>query len=439
MGLTDAPRRLHSRNGRILRSSVNFRWVIVGLLAFAALLNYIDRQSLSLMASVVQHDLGIDDEGYALLVNAFLAAYMLGGILSAFLVDRMGARLTMMLFVVAWSAASGLAGLANALWQLAALRFALGVAEAGGWIASPKLVQEWFPKTEHAFAIGLYSSAAHFGAAISPLLVTSLLLAVGWRLTFGLTGLLGLVWFVTWTIVYPAHRLPVTAGVSSTEDRVEACHIPRTGWLKVLSTPGVWLIALCNSLTNPVWFFYLFWFPKYLTDERGLSIAEMGRVAWVVYASAGVGSLVGGALSGWAIKRGAAPPTARILVLALLAIIAPLGALNALAPPVVVSLALGSMVAFCHTAWVTNQSALLVDLYPGPQLAKAFATSGLLAGAVTIGSQYLIGQLVSSLTYRPMFLIIAVAYPFGLLAAWLATRAMRRRAWETRPDSHGGC
>jgi hypothetical protein len=145
-----------------------------------------------------------------------------------------------------------------------------------------------------------------------------------------------------------------------------------------------------------------------------------------------------GALSGWAIKYGATPPKARILVLTLLAMIAPLGALNALAPPVVVSLALGSMVAFCHTAWVINQSALLVDLYPGPQLAKAFATSGLLAGAVTIGSQYLIGQLVASLTYRPMFLVIAVAYPFGLLAAWLATRAMRRRAWETRPDAQGG-
>jgi ACS family hexuronate transporter-like MFS transporter len=239
-------------------------------------------------------------------------------------------------------------------------------------------------------------------------------------------------------IVYPAHRLPGTVDDGSTEESAEFYKLRPTSWLEVLSTPGVWLIALCNSLTNPVWFFYLFWFPKYLTDERGLSVAEMGRVAWVVYASAGVGSLVGGALSGWAIKHGATPPKARILVLTLLAMIAPLGALNALAPPVVVSLALGSLVAFCHTAWVTNQSALLVDLYPGPQLAKAFATSGLLAGAVTIGSQYLIGQLVASLTYRPMFLVIAVAYPFGLLAAWLATRAMRRRAWETHPEAPGG-
>lgn len=415
---------LRKREGARIRSPHSYRWVIVGLLAFAALLNYIDRQSLSLMAPVVQKDLTIDDVGYAFLVNSFLAAYILGGVLSAFLVDRLGARRTMMVFVVWWSAASAISGLAAGLWQLAALRFVLGIAEAGGWIASPRLVHEWFPKREHGFAIGLYSSAAHFGAAISPILITASLLSLGWRLTFGVTGLLGLSWFVSWLMLYPARRLP-PAEIDADGETNGIAPAEGAGWRDILATPGVWLVAIGNALTNPVWFFYLFWFPKYLTSERGLSIAEMGRISWVVYAAAGVGSLAGGLLSGAMIRRGMKPVRARIGALALIALVAPIGALNALQPSIAVSLALGSLVAFCHTAWVTNQSALLIDLYPGAGIAKAFATIGLVGGIVTIGSQFLVGELVATLTYRPMFLVIAVAYPLGLAAAWMAAVTMR--------------
>jgi ACS family hexuronate transporter-like MFS transporter len=142
-----------------------FRWFVVAMLAAAAVLNYLDRQTLALMAGTIQGQLRISDVGYATLVNAFLAAYTIGGLISALIVDRLGARRSMALFVGWWSLASALSGMAGSMWQLAATRFALGIAEAGGWIASPKLVQEWFPNRERALAIGIYSSAAHFGAA----------------------------------------------------------------------------------------------------------------------------------------------------------------------------------------------------------------------------------------------------------------------------------
>ncbi|MGF7151528.1 ACS family hexuronate transporter-like MFS transporter [Sphingomonas zeicaulis] len=403
-----------------------FRWVVVAMLAGAAGLNYLDRQTLALMAGDVQADLKVDDAGYALLVNAFLAAYMSGGIISAWIVDRIDGRRAMALFVSWWSVATMLSGAATTVWHMAATRFALGVAEAGGWIASPRLVQQWFPQRERALAIGIYSSSAHFGAALAPIAITAMLLSVGWRWTFVVTGLVGLGWFALWMLLFRQKRT-----VPLTENVPEALPSPDAGqWLAVLRTRPVWTIAAANALTNPVWFFYLFWFPKYLVEERGLGIAAMGRLSWIVYAAAGVGAILGGILSGALVRRGMAPARARVTVMAMVALVAPVGALNALAPAVGISIALGAVVALAHTAWVTNQTALFVDLYDERQVGKGLAISNLVAGLVTMGSTYLVGQLVATLTYRPMFLVIAIAYPLGLVFAWLAiaNRAAPREA-----------
>ncbi|WP_084239259.1 MFS transporter [Sphingomonas asaccharolytica] len=395
-----------------------FRWFVVAMLAAAAVLNYLDRQTLALMAGTIQGQLRISDVGYATLVNAFLAAYTIGGLISALIVDRLGARRSMALFVGWWSLASALSGMAGSMWQLAATRFALGIAEAGGWIASPKLVQEWFPNRERALAIGIYSSAAHFGAALAPILITTLLITVGWRATFVVTGAIGLTWLAVWQLTYRPNRIGPVDKEAVPEQR--AGRAPAE-WGAVLRTRGVWLIAIGNALTNPVWFFYLFWFPKYLTEERGLTVAEMGRLSWVVYASAGVGSVLGGIISGALVRRGMRPARARVATMALVAVIAPIGAFNALAPAVSISLALGALVALVHTAWVTNQTALCVDLYPGRHIGKVMAVNGIIGGLATIVTTHLVGELVATITYRPMFLMIAIAYPLGLLAAFLAT------------------
>ena len=403
-----------------------FRWFVVAMLAAAAVLNYLDRQTLALMAGTIQGQLRISDLGYATLVNAFLVAYTAGGLISAFIVDRLGARRSMALFVGWWSLASTLSGLAGNIWQLAATRFALGIAEAGGWIASPKLVQEWFPNRERALAIGIYSSAAHFGAALAPILITTMLLSVGWRVTFIVTGTIGLTWLAIWQLRYRAGR---TTPAPEVEPPASGTGGGLAEWVAVLRTRAVWLIATGNALTNPVWFFYLFWFPKYLTEERGLTIAEMGRLSWVVYASAGFGSVLGGIVSGALVRRGMRPARARVATMGLVAVIAPIGACNALAPAVWVSLALGALVALVHTAWVTNQTALCVDLYPARHIGKAMAVNGIIGGLVTIVTTQLVGELVATITYRPMFLVIAIAYPLGLLAAFLATtgRSMLER------------
>ncbi len=408
--------------------TARFRWLIVVMLSLAALLNYLDRQTLGLLAGAVQGELRIDDKGYAAVVNAFLVAYMIGGLITAFIVDRVGARWSMIVFVGWWSIASAFTGFTHNIWQLGASRFALGLGEAGNWIASPKLVREWFPQRERALAIGIYSSAAHFGAAIAPVVMAVLFLAAGWRMTFVISGALGLAWVLAWLILYrPNQPLPIyveepAADIELVAERPEPIDDSGwQGWVSVMRTRGVWFYAVSNMMTNPVWFFYLFWFPKYLTEERGLTLAEMGRTTWIVYAAAGFGAVIGGIASGACVKRGLRPARARVLVMAVVAVIAPLGALNALEPSVSISLILGAIVAFCHTAWVTNQTALPIDLYPTRHIGKVMGIGGVITGLVTIGSTYLVGQLVMVLTYRPMFLVIAVAYPLGVIAAYLAT------------------
>lgn len=404
---------------------VRYRWAIAVMLAAASLINYLDRQTLALMASVVQQDLAIDDPGYALVVNAFLVAYMIGAPLGAIILDRIGARRSMMLFIGWWSLASAFSGLATNMWQLAATRFALGLGEAANWIASPKLVREWFPRRERALAIGIYSGAAHFGAAVAPFLITSLMIAIGWRMTFLLSGVIGLVWLVVWRLGYrPDMRPPVFAEDAENEPRADqgdAADAGWQGWGRVLRSRALWCYAIASSLTNPVWFFYLFWFPKYLVEERGMTVAEMGATSWVVYAAAAFGSVSGGLTSDALVRRGVRPARARVYAMGMVALVAPLGALNALEPSVTISLALGAVVAFCHTAWVTNQTALPVDLFPQSLLAKVMGAGSILTGLVTIGSTYLVGQLVGEISYRPMFLVIAVAYPLGVIAAYFST------------------
>jgi ACS family hexuronate transporter-like MFS transporter len=404
--------------------NARFRWVIIGMIAVASLLNYIDRQALALMAGPVQRDMQMDDIGYANLISAFLVAYTIGGLIAAWIVDRIGPRWGLALFVGWWSIASAGTGIAQNIFQMGASRFALGLGEIGNWVAAPKLVREWFPERERALAIGIYSAAAHAGATISPALITLLMMTLGWRMAFVATGVIGLLWVAIWLVAYRKDRpLPVYETDSAQQADPSAEPVDGggwAGWRAVLRTRAVWAIAAANSLTNPVFFFYLFWFPKYLTEERGVSTVQMASTAWIVYAAAGIGALLGGVASGALVQRGVAAVRARLWVMGAVAVTATIGAFNALEPSVAVSLALGALVAFCHTAWVTNQTALPVDLFPARHLGKVMGICGMLTGTVTIGSTYLIGYLVASLTYRPMFLVIAVAYPLGLVAALFA-------------------
>ena len=418
--MTGTPAERPAVGGRPAARPSRARWAIVGMVAVASFLNYVDRQTLALLAQPVQRDLRIDDRGYADLVTAFLAAYTIGNLVTGWLVARLGARRGLALFVGWWSLASAASGLARNGVEMGATRFALGLGETGNWTAAPVLVRQWFPATERGAAIGIYTAAAMLGATVAPPAVTAIGVDLGWRAAFWITGGVGVAWAAIWLIGYrPSAERLVEASPAGGGGGPAA---PAAPWRALLARPAIWGLALANMAAAPVWYFYLFWFPKYLTDERGVSLADLGGIAWIPYAAAGVGALLGGWASGRLVARGMAAPRARLAVMAGVALLAPVGAFNAAGPAIAVSLALAAVVGFAHFLWTINITALAVDLFPAADLGKVFGATGLLSGLGGIGTTYLIGNLVVTLSYRPMFVVMALAYPIGFAIVLAAVR-----------------
>ena len=396
----------------------HLRWWVAVLLLGAAVLNYCDRQTLSSLAPTVQRDLGMDDRDYANVVNVFLLAYTLAYLFSGRLTDRLGTRRSMALFVVWWSLSNALTAAATGFRSLAVVRISLGLGEAGVWPAASKAVSEWFPARERALAIGVYTMGATIGATIAPYLVIPLAgadlsrhlpglvsilgVGAGWRLAFIVTGLAGLLWMIPWLSFYclPARSLLLSeserAHIESGQE--EATAKPQTPWTwsEVFRSPIVWLLLVGRLLTDPVWYFFQFWFPKYLNTGRGLAQGDL-TVTWIVYAAAGAGSLVGGWLSGHLVRRGMAPTQSRMVVMLGSAVLVPLSPLIASVSGLSTVLALTAVVIFASLSWLINISAMVNDLIPRHSLGTVFSV---VAAGSTLGG-VIMNLLVAAMVSGP--------------------------------------
>jgi ACS family hexuronate transporter-like MFS transporter len=409
----------------------NFRWFIIALVFFAAVLNYIDRQALSLLApDYIKKDLGLDDSGYASIVNIFLIAYTISYLVSGRLIDRLGTRLGMAVFVAFWSVSNMLTAAAHGFRSLGAYRFALGLGEAGVWPAASKSVSEWFPAKERALAIGVYTMGSTIGAIATPFLVLPLAgfdfathlpfvhnllgAGAGWRMAFVLTGAAGLLWVVPWLLLYRQPKqspfatekdLRLLADSEAAEAAAAAANnnnpTPNAGagaapaiwsWKQILSSRVVWLLLLGRLITDPAWYFYQFWFPMFLRDSHGVSKSGL-TMMWPVFAAAGLGSVIGGLISGHLIKRGLAPASSRLWTMLGCALLMPVSLLIARAggPVAATWLAAASIVA--ALAWLINISSLVVDLVPKTSLGAVF---GVVAAGSTVGG-IIMNTLISSM------------------------------------------
>lgn len=387
------------------------RWAILALLFMATVLNYVDRQTLSILATDVQRDLGIDDAGYARIVQYFLIAYTLAYLVVGRITDKLGAKWTLAIFLGWWSIANMMTGWVRNAAQLGFARTMLGLGEPGVYTAGPKAVAEHFPAKERGFAIGVYTAGAMVGATLAPPLIGFLALTYGWRAAFVITGALGFLWLIAWLIVYP--RQPV---------RAERKAVEPVPFGRILRDRSVWGLAASRLIADPVWYFYLFWFPKYLMDDRGMTLVGVASFAWLVYLAADVGSIGGGLFSGRLIARGMAPQKSRLLAMGLGAALAPIGLLVSLAPPIPVTLALGAAVAFAHLVFQVNMGALIVDRFPTRSVATIF---GLIAAGSGLGgflSTQIVGQLAAGKDYASIFLLMGLLHPLAWTVAWFATR-----------------
>lgn len=401
----------------------HFRWWIITLVFLAAVLNYIDRQTLSVLAPTIQKDLGLDEADYANIVNIFLVAYTLSYLISGRMVDKLGTRIGMAVFVAWWSVCNMFTAAAHGFRSLGIFRFGLGLGEAGVWPAASKSVSEWFPAKERALAIGVYTMGSTIGAVAAPHIVIPLagfafathlpFLAnilgegTGWRMAFILTGAAGLLWLIPWMILYRLPKkskfvtekeLQLLADAEAAENKSTggALNEKPWGWKKIFSSKVVWLLLLGRLITDPAWYFYQFWFPKFLHTERAVAQEDLTVTGWV-YVAAGVGSLLGGWLSGRLIKRGSAPAAARLWIMLGCALIMPASLLIVRATGLTSTMWLTAVIIVAALAWLINISSLVVDVVPKACLGAVF---GVVAAGSTVGG-IIMNTLVSSMLKKP--------------------------------------
>lgn len=413
----------------------NIRWWIGGLLLFAAVKNYIDRQLMSILAPTIQHDLGISDDQYANIISWFLGAYTIAYVLSGRLVDRLGTRISMALFVVWWSVSNALTSVARSVMSLSIFRFSLGLGEAGCWTASPKAVSEWFPARERAVAIGLYSMGAPIGAVIAALIAKHVGPSFPWQAAFVVTGALGLVWVIPWLWLY---RRPADHPNITPEERAVLAEViaasqamrnePRESewklWGEVIRQPAVWLLMTARLLTDPVWYFFQFWMPKFLNTVHHLETQQLS-IMWIVYLTADLGFITAGFMSGMLIKRGVSAPAGRLWIMLASACLVPLAPLIALAPSVWACLGISMVVVMAATAYLSNLSALVVDIVPKRILGTSF---GLIGGGSAVGGILMskgVGKMIGAFPhgYTYCFIIMMALHPLATALIWRLRRA----------------
>jgi ACS family hexuronate transporter-like MFS transporter len=408
-----------SQTLRQIRFNLSARrsWLIVALISLVALINYFDRQSLSIVATRFQAELHLSDEGYGHVVSLFLLASAFSYAGAGLLTDWLGTRVSMALFVGWWSIAEAMTAFVRTATQLAVARFCLGLGEPGLWVAAPKAVGETVEEKHHSLAIGVYTLGATIGAVIALPAIAAVTGHLPWKSIFIIDGCAGILWLPLWFWAFPREQSSVTASQpkqSATEYRAA---------LKdVLTRAKTWKLMIARGLTDPVWFFYLFWYPKYLLGPRALPLERVAHIGWMVYLFAGVGTIAGGVASGWLIRRGVAPVVAYRRSMAVCAALIPLSPLAGLAPDPLISVAIASIIALAHMAWLITLSSTVIALFPPLQLGKAF---GLIATGSALGgllSTEIIANVVTHHGYLPVFFLMMLMHPIALALLWTTFR-----------------
>ena len=411
----------------------NVRWRIAALLFGATVINYIDRQTLSVLASEITGELGISDIEYSQVVQAFLICYAGMYLVWGRIIDRWGTRVSLAVSMVWWSLANAGHALSRGALGLGVFRALLGLGESGNFLAAEKAISEWFPPRERGFANGLVNAAASTGAILAPPLIVLIFTLWGWRMAFVVTGATGFAWLAFWLRWYwvPSRHPRVTSDerlLIETAPGGPPDKGPR--WIDLFWLRQTWALFLARVLADPVWWFYLFWLPKYLSDERDFSIVAIGLTTWVPFLTADVGAVAGGWLSGRLIRRGMDPIQARKRVMLPAAAVMPLSLIVPTSDSSVVAVTAICAVTFAHMAWKTNLMTMTNDVYPTPVVGSAAGIVGLgssLGGVIFTG---ITGLVVERRSYAAIFYVMAFLHPVALLALHVLARA---RVGEERP------
>lgn len=405
------------------------RWWVLALIFCVTVINFVDRQSLSIVAPILRESLKLSNTDYGVIVSAFLTGMMIGEFPMGSLMDRFGVKFGLSFAVSWWSLANGLHALARSMMQFSALRFWLGTGECGNFSGGIKTVSQWFPPHERAFAIGIFNGGSMMGAVIAPPLLVALTLRYGWHAAFLLPSTLGFLWVIAWRYFYhtpeqhpsitPAERAYILKG----RETIEVTPPTNAGLLRLRQT---WALMGCRFLVGPVVQFYLFWMPEYLYRQRGLSLKEIGLFAWVPFLFGDAGSIAGGWMAGWLIRRGHSVTSARRITMGL-------GAGACLLSFAVVgshSIA-GAFAGICfvlmgHMFLSANMFAAISDVFPNNAVGRVTALTGIAGGLSGMLFPLLTGFLVDHFSYLPVFCLVAVMPLAGVLLLFFSLRSLRQ-------------
>ena len=391
----------------------SYRWVVCALLFFATTINYIDRQLLGILAPTLQTEIGWNEIEYANIVTSFQCAYAIGLLGFGWLIDRIGSRIGLIMAVLVWSIASAAHGLAGSVAGFAFARFGLGLAEAGNFPASIKVVSEWFPKRERAFAIGIFNSGSNIGAIITPLLVPWIALTWGWRPAFLCTGALGVAWI--------AAALMLLHSPPSTDPATQAsAPAQRSSWRAVARRRETWAFAIAKFLTDPIWWFFLYWAPKYLSSQFGVQLAGLAAPLVIIYLMADVGSILGGWASARLIKGGMGVLSARLRVMRWCALSALFVIFAAKAPNLWVAVSLIGLATAAHQGWSANLFATASDLFSKEEVASVVGIGGMLGAIGGMVIATITGLVLEySGSYVVPFILCSSAYIIAWTIVWI--------------------
>ncbi|MDE3198757.1 MAG: MFS transporter [Acidobacteriota bacterium] len=408
------------------------RWSICGLLFFATTVNYVDRQVLGILKPVLEKELHWNEQDYSWIVFAFQLAYGLMMPLAGRAMDWLGTRAGYAVAVAVWSAASMLHSLASTPLQFSLARFGLGLGEASNFPAAIKTVADWFPRGERSFATGIFNSGTNIGAVVAPLMVPVIAAHFGWRSSFLFTGGLDVIWLIVWLSFYrrPAEHklmtreeLALIEGDSAGETREQ---IP---YSKVIGKRAAWAFLLGKFLTDPVWWFYLFWVPGFLHDQYGLDLTHLGLPLIVIYVAADFGSVGGGWLSKGLAARGMDMSRARKMAMLICAVaVIPVGAIMFTGGNLWLTVVLIGLAASAHQGWSANLFTLPSDTFPRPAVGSVVGMGGMGGAFGGMLVAPLIGFWLdhSHKSYGPLFVAAGSMYLIALAVIHLLVPKLRQ-------------
>lgn len=395
------------------------RWFIVAIIFLAIVFNYVDRQILSVLKPVLKAEFKLDDGGYAMIVNVFTICYAIMYPVTGWMVDRFGARIVMFFGIITWSLACIGGGLSRTIGQFGFFRGLLGAAEPTNFPAQLKAVTIWFPGKLRATANSLCVAGSSIGAIIAPPVIAWLALTYNWQTAFIAMGVIGVLIAVLWKLIYkdpPPHILQEATGSATVAPSASF------KWKQLWGTRSLWGILLIRFVSDPVWYFCLFWLPGYLQEESGLTLAQVGMFGWIPFLFADLGAIGTSAWSDKLVRKGYAPLKARKMMLTGVAFFSPLCVLTPYLGSAWATLAVFSIVAIACLSWLFTVSVVVAEAFPVKNVASVLGIAGGFGALGAVLFNYFVGQFIGTLGAEKIFIAMAFLHPLAVLILWTMVR-----------------